>query len=109
MGALGCGLRLQFKSDNLQPLSPGDLLTNYHGPVRACVCVPAGTVQAAWGPCSSLCRSSAQVAPARFLAAGGLGAPMPFVAVCPEFAAASQNGLWRPSACAHGAQLNVHA
>ena len=36
MGALGCGLRLLLESDNLQPLEPGDRLTNYRGPV--CVC-----------------------------------------------------------------------
>ena len=52
--------------------------------VDLCVCVSAGPARAAWGPCSSLCRSSAQVAPARFLAAGGLGAPMPCVCCVPR-------------------------
>ena len=36
MGALGCGMRLLLESDNLQPLSPGDRLSNNRGPV--CVC-----------------------------------------------------------------------
>ena len=99
MGALVRGLRLLRKSDNLQTLSPGDLLTNYRGPV----CVwSAGPALAAWGPCSSLCRAGAQVAPARCLAAGGLDVPCRLFAVCPEFAAAAQNGLWCPSACEYG-------
>ena len=102
MGALGCDLRLLLKSDNVQALSPGDLLANYRGPVCVCVCVSAGPALAAWGPCSSLSRAGAQVAPARFLAAGGLDAPCRLFAVCPEFAAAAQNGLWCPSACEYG-------
>ena len=73
MGALDGGLRLLPNSDNLQPLSPGDLLTNCRGPV--CVCGQRGLRWQHGGPCSSLCRAGAQVAPARFLAAGGLDVP----------------------------------
>ena len=81
MGALVRGLRLLRKSDNLQTLSPGDLLTNYRGPV----CVwSAGPALAAWGPCSSLCRAGAQVAPARFLAAGGLDVPCRLLPCAPS-------------------------
>ena len=81
MGALVRGLRLLRKSGNLQTLSPGDLLTNYRGPV----CVwSAGPALAAWGPCSSLCRAGAQVAPARFLAAGGLDVPCRLLPCAPS-------------------------
>ena len=38
MGALGCDLKLLLNSDNVQALSPGDLLANYRGPVCVCVC-----------------------------------------------------------------------
>ena len=81
MGALDGGLRLLPNNDNLQPLSPGDLLTNCRGPV----CVwSAGPALAAWGPCSSLCPAGAQVAPARFLAAGGLDVPCRLLPCAPS-------------------------
>ena len=81
MGALVRGLRLLRTSGNLQTLSPGDLLTNYRGPVCEW---SAGPALAAWGPCSSLCRAGAQVAPARFLAAGGLDVPCRLLPCAPS-------------------------
>ena len=54
--------------------------------VDLCVCVSSGPARAAWGPCSSLCRSSAQVAPARFLAAGGFDAPCRLLPCAPNLA-----------------------